>query len=66
VFLPGLGAYVRWEALGVSGQTRAAVTLASIHQRYSRASEPDIAAYFIGVLASLGFIMWEGAWPGIW
>ena len=28
VFLPGLGAYVRWEALGVSGQTRAAVSLA--------------------------------------
>jgi len=28
VFLPGLGAYVRWEALGVSRQTRAAVSLA--------------------------------------
>lgn len=28
VFLPGLGAYVRWEALGVTGQTRAAVSLA--------------------------------------
>jgi Zn-dependent protease/uncharacterized Zn finger protein (UPF0148 family) len=28
VFLPGLGAYVRWQALGVSGQTRAAVSLA--------------------------------------
>jgi Zn-dependent protease len=28
VFLPGLGAYVRWGALGVSRQTRAAVSLA--------------------------------------
>ena len=28
VFLPGLGAYVRWQALGVSGHTRAEVSLA--------------------------------------
>jgi Zn-dependent protease len=28
VFLPGLGAYVRWQALGVSRQTRAAISLA--------------------------------------
>ncbi len=28
VFLPGLGAYVRWRAMGVSMQTRAAVSLA--------------------------------------
>jgi Zn-dependent protease len=28
VFLPGLGAYVRWEAMGVSIETRAAVSLA--------------------------------------
>jgi len=28
VFLPGLGAYVRWHALGVSNETRAAVSLA--------------------------------------
>lgn len=28
VFLPGLGAYVRWQALGVSNETRAAVSLA--------------------------------------
>jgi Zn-dependent protease len=28
VFLPGLGAYVRWQALGVSDRTRAAVSLA--------------------------------------
>src|SRR5882762_60969 len=28
VFLPGFGAYVRWQALGVSQQTRAAVSLA--------------------------------------
>ena len=27
VFLPGLGAYVRWQALGVSRETRAAVSL---------------------------------------
>jgi Zn-dependent protease len=28
VFLPGLGAYVRWEAMGVSLETRSAVSLA--------------------------------------
>jgi Zn-dependent protease len=28
VFLPGLGAYVRWEAMGVSRETRAGVSLA--------------------------------------
>jgi len=28
IFLPGLGAYVRWRALGVSPETRAAVSLA--------------------------------------
>ena len=28
VFLPGLGAYVRWQALGVTTETRAAVSLA--------------------------------------
>jgi Zn-dependent protease len=28
VFLPGLGAYVRWEAMGVTRQTRAGVSLA--------------------------------------
>jgi Zn-dependent protease len=28
VFLPGLGAYVRWQAMGVTRQTRAAVSLA--------------------------------------
>ncbi len=28
MFLPGLGAYVRWQALGISTQTRAAVSLA--------------------------------------
>lgn len=28
MFLPGMGAYVRWQALGVSTETRAAVSLA--------------------------------------
>jgi len=28
VFLPGIGAYVRWQAMGVSAETRAAVSLA--------------------------------------
>src|SRR5262249_44801773 len=28
LFLPGLGAYVRWQAMGVSAETRAAVSLA--------------------------------------
>ena len=28
VFLPGLGAYVRWQAMGVPLETRAAISLA--------------------------------------
>jgi hypothetical protein len=38
VFLPGLGAYVRWQALGVPLETRAAISLAG---RGSEFAEPD-------------------------
>ena len=43
IFLPGLGAYVRWRALGVSLETRAAVSLAGP------------AAGFLAALACAGF-----------
>jgi len=44
VFLPGLGAYVRWRALGVSLETRAAISL---------------AGPFAGLLAAVGCaILW--------
>jgi Zn-dependent protease len=52
VFLPGLGAYVRWQALGVPLETRAAVSL---------------AGPLAGFLASVGcaFIWWQTR-DGIW
>ena len=50
VFLPGLGAYVRWQALGISLETRAAVSL---------------AGPFAGLLASLACLLlwWRTADP---
>src|SRR5258708_8987079 len=46
VFLPGLGAYVRWQALGVSGQARAAISLAG-----------PFAGWIASVACALGW--WE-------
>jgi Zn-dependent protease len=52
VFLPGLGAYVRWQALGVSGETRAAVSL---------------AGPFAGWLASVACaLLWWKTGNGLW
>jgi len=52
VFLPGLGAYVSWKALGVSGETRAAVSL---------------AGPFAGWLASVACaLLWWKTGNGIW
>lgn len=52
VFLPGLGAYVRWQALGVSGETRAAVSL---------------AGPFAGWLAAVACaVVWWKTGAGIW
>lgn len=50
VFLPGLGAYVKWEGLGVSRETRAAVAL---------------AGPFAGLLAALActIFWWQTASP---
>ncbi len=50
VFLPGFGAYVRWQAMGVSLQTRAAVSL---------------AGPLAGLLASLGCLLlwWKPGYP---
>jgi Zn-dependent protease len=52
VFLPGLGAYVRWAALGVTRQTRAAVSLAGP------------LAGFIG--AAVCVVLWHRTGYGLW
>lgn len=52
VFLPGLGAYVRWKALNVSLETRAAVSL---------------AGPFAGLLSSAAcWLIWRQTGNGIW
>jgi len=52
VFLPGLGAYVRWQGLGVSLETRAAISL---------------AGPFAGLLASIGCLMiWNATGDPLW
>ena len=52
VFLPGLGAYVRWQALGVSLETRAAISL---------------AGPLAGLVASIGCLMiWRSTGDPLW
>ena len=52
VFLPGLGAYVRWDALGVPLETRAAVSL---------------AGPFAGLLAAIACaVLWRTTGSPIW
>lgn len=52
VFLPGLGAYVRWQALGVSLETRAAVSL---------------AGPLAGCIAAAGcLLIWVQTGAGVW
>ena len=52
VFLPGLGAYVRWQALGVTRTTRAAVSLAGP------------LAGFLG--AAVCAVIWYKTGSGVW
>lgn len=52
VFLPGLGAYVRWQALGVSSETRAAVSLAG-----------PLVGWIAGAACA---ILWWKTGNGIW
>lgn len=55
VFLPGLGAYVKWQALGVSQQVRAAVSLAG-----------PLAGWFAAaVCATIFFQTREGVWAAL-
>ena len=55
MFLPGLGAYVRWNALGVSLETRAAVSLAG-----------PLAGWFAsGICAVLWFQTGYGLWAAL-
>jgi Zn-dependent protease len=52
IFLPGLGAYVRWQAMGVSLETRAAVSL---------------AGPFAGLLASFAcLLLWWKTGDPLW
>jgi Zn-dependent protease len=52
VFMPGLGAYVRWQALGVSLETRAAISL---------------AGPLAGLLASIGcLLIWRSTADPLW
>jgi len=52
VFLPGLGAYVRWNALGVSLETRAAVSLAG-----------PLAGFFSAAICGL---LWYKTGNAVW
>jgi len=55
VFMPGLGAYVRWQALGVSIETRAAISLAG-----------PLAGFFASVACAV--IWWQTGnplWAGL-
>ena len=55
MFLPGLGAYVRWNALGVSLETRAAISLAG-----------PLAGWFAsGICALLWFQTGYGLWAAL-
>lgn len=51
VFLPGLGAYVRWQALGVTLETRAAVSLAG-----------PLAGFFAALACAV--LWWQTGYPG--
>jgi len=55
VFLPGLGAYVRWAALGVTRQTRAAVSLAG----------PFAGFLGAAVCAGLWYYTHNGLWAAL-
>lgn len=50
VFLPGLGAYVRWQAMGVPRETRAAISLAG-----------PLAGFFVAVACAV--IWWQTGDP---
>lgn len=52
VFLPGLGAYVRWQALGVPIETRAAISLAG-----------PLAGFFTAVACAL---LWQQTGNPLW
>src|SRR5262249_20240115 len=52
VFLPGMGAFVRWQALGVSLETRAAVSLAG-----------PLAGWFAAAVCAA---MWFETGSGLW
>jgi len=55
VFLPGLGAYVKWQAIGVSPQVRAAVSLAG-----------PLAGWFAAaVCAAIFYQTHEGVWAAL-
>jgi Zn-dependent protease len=64
VFLPGFGAYVKWQALGVSQETRAAVSLAGPLAGWFAAATCAMLFYRTGdrLWAALA---WSGAWLNV-
>ena len=64
VFLPGLGAYVKWQAMGVSLETRAAVSLAGPLAGWLAAGVAGLIYYYTGngLWAALAR---SGAWLNI-
>jgi Zn-dependent protease len=52
VFFPGLGAYVKWQAMGVSLETRAAISLAG-----------PLAGWFAAAVAA---VLWLQTGNGVW
>lgn len=64
VFLPGLGAYVRWQALGVSQETRAAISLAGPLAGFFSAAACGLVGLKIGDPIWLALAR-TGAWLNI-
>ncbi len=66
VFLPGLGAYVKWQGLGVTAETRALISLAGpaaglLWQLYRKElpaqSSLSVQLYFAGVIGCLAWLL---------
>lgn len=64
VFLPGLGAYVRWQAMGVSQETRAAISLAGPLAGFLSAAACGVIGFKTGDPVWLALAR-TGAWLNI-
>ncbi|HEY6970219.1 MAG TPA: site-2 protease family protein [Candidatus Angelobacter sp.] len=64
VFLPGLGAYVKWQAMGVSLETRAAVSLAGPLAGWFAAGVAGLVYFYTGNMVWAALAR-AGAWLNI-